>query len=151
MPLFFVRIPLLLRKREPLTPTLSPKGRGGRLCHYFCADPSALEGEGTPHPNPLPKEESGRPCHYFCADPSALEGEGSPHPNPFPKEERGPTVPLLLWGSRSLRGALSPGSPGGAQAYPACNTTSAVLSTYRSAPARSPPRYPPALYPARRR
>ena len=97
----------------PLTPTLSPKRRGGRPCQYqergptgpiFLTEPPP-ESHVPPHPSPLPKEERGPSvpisgegadrAHFFVGIPQPTgRSHVPPHPSPLPKEERGSTVPI---------------------------------------------------------
>ncbi len=90
----------------PLTPTLSPKGRGGRPCPFFLwGSLSPPESHVSPHPNPLPKGERGPtvPIFVWGYPVAHREVACSPHPNPLPKGEREPTVPIFVWGSSAHR------------------------------------------------
>ncbi|MGF6187358.1 hypothetical protein QF003_003248 [Leclercia adecarboxylata] len=85
----------------PLTPTLSPKGRGGRPCPFLCGSLSPPESHVSPHPNPLPKGERELTVPVFVWGSLSPQGGGmfAPHPNALPKGEWGLTVPIFGWGS----------------------------------------------------
>src|SRR3989441_7864830 len=74
---------------RPLTPALSPAGRGGCSFRGPSPQPSPLRGEGdalfeAPHPSPLPVGRGGCSFRGPSPQPSPLWGEGVPDNWPVP-------------------------------------------------------------------
>ncbi len=82
----------------PLTPTLSPKGRGGRPCQFLCEDRLAhREVACSPlTPTLSPKGRGGRPCQFFVGSLSPQGGRIFPlTPTLSPKGRGGRPCPFF--------------------------------------------------------